>query len=132
MAGISRERRLAYATGHEHYLFHTAEIRERLAQRPPYRQAAARTQLAESPSHLTDYQIDDVDTPGMVLSIDEDVIESERPAQERVVALRQTEHHELAWPNPASNFRAFQTQAIRSLSERFLEEHTGTAEMGHD
>jgi hypothetical protein len=36
MAGIGGKRGLANATGHEHYLFHTAEIRERLAQRSPY------------------------------------------------------------------------------------------------
>jgi hypothetical protein len=68
----------------------------------------------------------------LFLSVDKDVVKGERPAQERVIALRQTEHHELAWPNPASDFRAFQAQTIRPLSERFLEKHTGTAVVGHN
>jgi hypothetical protein len=123
---------LANATGYQYHLLRVVKIREGLTQRSPDFQVASTAQRTEASGHVADHQIDDIQSPGLLMLVQECVVEGKRPTQQRIVASRQTEHDKLTGTNLTGNFRAFQAQAIGVLGKRFLKDYTGTAEMGHE
>ena len=95
-ADVGQERGLSDAACHQADVDGAERFGKAVAERAPDIERVARFQAGQQSRDLADDEIDDVDTDRLAGFVENGVVQSERPAQQRIGAARHADHDELA------------------------------------